>query len=73
MTRRTRPYDKKDTSLWQEGRVPMARRTRPYDKKDASNLQNPREDFIKSTALRNLQINISVHLLEKSKKAWLQL
>ena len=28
----------------------MARRTRPYDKKDASNLQNPREDFIKSTA-----------------------
>ena len=50
MARRTRPYGKKDTSLWQEGRVPMTRRTRPYDKKDASNLQNPREDFIKSTA-----------------------
>ena len=28
----------------------MTRRTRPYDKKDTSNLQNPREDFIKSSA-----------------------
>ena len=50
MTRRTRPYGKKDASLWQEGHVPMTRRTRRICKIHVRISSNPLQDLGKSTA-----------------------